>query len=85
MVIPSMTAPSAVSLSGDYAFNVGMSLYEIPHNVGRMWHPAMIILLSVPRMNFTSPQILSWMALGNGSPLDSYTTGMEQLPGIEIE
>lgn len=64
-----------VYFSGDYAFNVGMSLYEIPHNVGRMWHPCYDNFVERATYEFHITADSSRMALCNGSLLDSVHNG----------
>jgi aminopeptidase N len=57
--------------SGEYAFNVGMSLSEIPHNVGRMWHPCYDNFVERASYEFHITCDSTRNALCNGSLIDS--------------
>jgi hypothetical protein len=57
--------------SGDFAYNVGMSLTEIPHNVGRMWHPCYDNFVERATYEYHITCDSLRMALCNGDLLDS--------------
>ena len=57
--------------SGDYAFNVGMSLYENPHNMGRTWHPCYDNFVERVTYEFHITSDSNRMALCNGALLDT--------------
>ena len=60
-----------VYFSGDFAFNVGMSLDAIPHNVGRMWHPCYDNFVERASYEYHITCDSLRMALCNGNLLDS--------------
>lgn len=64
-----------VYFSGDYGYNVGMSLYELPHNVGRMWHPCYDNFVERATYEFHITADTDRKALCNGSLLDSVDNG----------
>lgn len=60
-----------VYFSGDFGFNVGMSLYELPHNMGRTWHPCFDNFVERANYEFYITADSNRMALCNGELIDT--------------
>ena len=60
-----------VYFSGDFGFNVGMSLYELPHNMGRTWHPCYDNFVERANYEFYITADSDRMALCNGALIDT--------------
>ena len=61
--------------SGDYSFNIGVALYDIPHTYGRVWFPCVDNFVERSTYHFSIITPSDKMALCNGELVSSVDNG----------